>query len=275
MNILTETTATRTHSRIVTEYTECIVQKIEESNLIPYFVTVAFHPNPPPDSDDLRQLRHDYRQIDRDLKRPDTDRPLSETITLTTHANQRWNRYREKLRFSALATNSKRTTPNDLTPKAIERLWRQHAEFMTHLVAHLVKNHNRPSKHDMHPITVEFIDLNGSKHRQANFSEPDDQHTHGIYLIHPDTKAKFQRLIDTRFRDLLYHPALMPIQNIDVSMIEPTSSSIRKLVSYSSKLLEGENAIRINNNTPLTQFYPIARSERMGVDSVIYEDRIS
>lgn len=144
-----------------------------------------------------------------------------------------------------------------ITEKDIDKIIKQYDILMGHMIAGLIKNYNRPSKHYLHPVTFDFIDIRGTKHHNPVIDEDDTLHIHGIWLIHKNIKEKFDNLIEKKFHPILIHPALTGIRDMHAQKVYNLTEAIK----YSSKAM----LLPLNHSLDpslLYHQYPISSGER-------------
>ena len=251
------------HRSLVSQYAKYVADLIQSRDLVPYFVTTTFYGVDHEPSDAERQLRHEFNQTRLALNQLPDDAPISQRMSLEADY---WGQYRRLGRqvhqlksYRAIASSYQ---PR-LAPAKVEFVWRRYDRLMAHLLPTLINNHNRPSKLPYHPITIDFIDANGTRHHRAVSCESGSFHIHSLYLVHPSICPAFERLAERRFGDILWHGDLNEIRDVHVQPVSKTFDAIEHVIDYSSKYLSLSEGFYLNRECPLINQYPITERERL------------
>ena len=165
-------------------------------------------------------------------------------------------------RFKINQSLNHRIYEKKLTFKRVSWTWDHYTKLHSHLVQSLVKNATRPNKIDLHPITFDFMDVNGSKHHNHAWDMDGSLHIHSIWLIRNEISEKFDRLAAEQFMPILYHKNLTGIRSIDAKPIGSQRDDLTTAIEYASKLVFGFDPLQTNDDLPLIFQFPLTNDER-------------
>ena len=132
--------------------------------------------------------------------------------------------------------------------------WDLYSKLYRHLLSQLDRRYHR--KHDFHPLTFDFLDINGSRGNPfAALTERTIPHVHSIYLVHEKTLPRFEELANSRFESIVHHPSIAPyVSSIDAQPFE--LSDLPQIVSYCSKFYDNAYVRNIRDDLELFNQFP-------------------
>ncbi len=140
-----------------------------------------------------------------------------------------------------------------------EYTWTQYSKTYRHLMSNLTNHYD--DKPHLQPITYDFFDVPGTRDsRYARFVETTIPHIHSVYLIHKKEVSAFQYHVETEFRLITKHHSL--IDYIQTIHAKPINEDIHKVVSYCSKFYDNYYAIKIRDEYPLFNQFPITDEQK-------------
>ena len=252
----------RFHRSVVIQYTDYTADLIKSRDLVPYFVTTTFYDVDHEPSDAERQLRHEFNQTRLALNQLPDDAPISRRMNLETVYSEQYQCLRQLVHHMKTHRAAARPYQSSLAYGKVESIWRRYDRLIAHMLPSLINNHNRPSKLQFHPITIDFIDAAGSRHHRSVACESGSLHIHSLYLVDPSICPAFERLADRRFADILWHADLNEIRDVHVQSVSKTFDAIEQVIGYSSKYLSTPEGFYLNRDVPLIYQYPITDRER-------------
>jgi len=250
------------HPTIVRQYSQYAADLIQSRDQVPYFVTTTFYDVDHQSSDAERQLRHEFNQTRLALNQLPDDAPISQRMSLEAIYGGQYQSLRQLVRHVKSHRAVARPYQSSVTPAKVGFIWRKYGRLIDHLIPILIPHHNRPTKLQLHPYTIDFIDSAGSRHHQPVASESGGLHIHSLYLIHPTIRPAFERLAKRGFADILWHGDLNEIRDVDVQPVSKTFDAIEQVIDYSSKYLSMPEGFYLNSEFPLINQYPITERER-------------
>ena len=233
---------------IINQYQYHISSLINSGNYHPYLITTTFnmveHIPDHIESDILNRIKH--------IRKNDPSSPvLSELYhQLCDH------------RFKTNRSINRRIYEKDITFKRVSCVWKTYEKFQSHLVQSLVKNAGRDGKIELHPITYDFMDVNGSKHHNHVWDDDGTLHIHSIYLIRNEISEKFDRLVAQQFMPILWHPNLSGVRGVHGERVSPEPDDLPKAIEYASKFMVGFDPGGWKSDLPLSFQFPLSDAER-------------
>tara|TARA_B100002003_G_scaffold115548_1_gene106782 strand:+ start:26 stop:607 length:582 start_codon:yes stop_codon:yes gene_type:complete len=94
---------------------------------------------------------------------------------------------------------------------------------------------NYTRKFHLHPRTYDFVDFPNTKHHRPLAYEPKTPHIHSVYLVHKDTRDRFEMLMSKEFSQIVFHPSMRSVIQAYAVPIRDTAEDLERVVSYSSK----------------------------------------
>jgi hypothetical protein len=139
-----------------------------------------------------------------------------------------------------------------------EGTWRTYRKFYTHLVSNLT-NHFHKKRH-IHPLTYDFLDVDGSRSRWVTFNRNTIPHLHSIYLVHPGTLERWNDLREQSFKKVTDHKNISPFVE---SFHAVPIYNLPGIVAYASKFYDVEQMRRIRDDYQLYNLHgPITAAEK-------------
>jgi hypothetical protein len=120
---------------------------------------------------------------------------------------------------------------------------------------------NFSTKRHLHPMTFDFLDIPDSRHvSQIDFEGLHTPHIHSVYLVHENTRPRFEGLIEERFDSVIRHPRMDAL--VSIHAVRITASDIQDVIAYSSKMLEVNRAVALVDDAPLFNQFPLGEFEQ-------------
>ena len=252
----------RFHRSVVSQYADYTTDLITSRDLVPYFVTTTFYDVDHEPADAERRLRHEFNQTRLALNQLPDDAPISRRMNLETVYSRQYQCLRQLVHHVKTHRALARPYQSSLAHGKVEFIWCRYDRLMAHMLPTLINNHNRPSKLQFHPITIDFIDAAGTRHHRPVACESGSLHIHSLYLVHPSICPAFERLSDRRFADILWHADLNEIRDVHVKPVSQTFDAIEHVINYSSKYLSTPEGFYQNRDVSLIYQHPITARER-------------
>lgn len=233
---------------IINQYNRNVSSLVDTGNYQSYLITTMFNmANHVPDhieSDLLNRIKH--------LRQNDPTSPvLSELYQqLADH------------RFKTNLSMNRKIYERDITFKRVSWVWNQYEKFQSHLVQSLIKNASRAGKIELHPLTYDFMDVNGSKHHNHVFDDDGTLHLHSIYLIRNEIAEKFDGLVAGQFNQILWHPNLTGVRAVHGEAIGDEPDDLADTIEYASKFMTGFDPVGLKSDLPLSFQFPLSDAER-------------
>lgn len=233
---------------IIEHYQDNISSYLYNGTHMPYLINTSFnmlsHEPDDIESDILNRIKH--------IRLNDPSTPvLSELYRqLSSH------------RFKTNQSMNRKIYERDITYKRVSNVWQTYEKFQSHLVQSLVKNAGRSSKIELHPLTFDFMDVNGSKHHNHVWDDDGTLHLHSIYLIRNELAEKFDGLVAEQFMPILWHPNLSGIRAVHGERIGSGPSDLPKTIEYASKFMAGVDPMGWQSDLPLSFQFPLTNAER-------------
>ncbi|WP_197274712.1 hypothetical protein [Novosphingobium sp. AAP83] len=165
-------------------------------------------------------------------------------------------------RFKTNQSMNRKIYERDITFKRVSYVWQTYEKFQSHLVQTLVKNAGRSGKIELHPLTFDFMDVNGSKHHNHVWDDDGTLHIHSIYLIRNEISVKFDGLLAEQFMPILWHPKLSGVRAVHGEAIGSEPSDLPKAIQYASKFMAGVDPMGWQSDLPLSFQFPLTNAER-------------
>jgi hypothetical protein len=149
---------------IINQYNKNISSLIDTGRYQSYLITTTFnmidHVPDHVESDLLNRIKH--------ITKTDPSSPvLSELYKqISDH------------RFKTNQSLNRGIYEKDITFQRVSYVWKTYTKFHSHLVQGLVKNAGRSGKIELHPLTYDFMDVNGSKHHNHVWDDHGTLHLH-------------------------------------------------------------------------------------------------
>jgi hypothetical protein len=240
--------AMRNKINIINQYNQNISSHMRSGLYHSYMVTAMFNMK-------THQPDHIEGEILNGIKNLKSTNPSSQVLNVL---------YRDLMdyRFKINRSLNNRIYERDISYGRVSFVWQQYDLFYSHLVQTLVKNASRPNKIKFHPLTYDFMDVNGSKHQNHVWDDDGTLHIHSIYLVRSEIAGKFDGLMEQQFLPILYHPKLSGIRDVHAEPIGHGSNDLDNVIEYVGKTMFGINPLRQRDDLPLTNQYPITAEER-------------
>jgi hypothetical protein len=140
-----------------------------------------------------------------------------------------------------------------------EYTWTQYSKTYRHLMSNLTNHYD--DKPNLQPITYDFFDVPGTRDsRYTQFTETTIPHIHSVYLVHKKEVSAFQYHIETKFHLITKHHSL--IDYVQTIHAEPVDQDIHRVISYCSKFYDNHYAVKIRDEYPLFNQFPITDEQK-------------
>ena len=104
------------------------------------------------------------------------------------------------------------------------------------------RNYHRPSSHDLKPLAIGCLDMNGSRYWKA-MGEKENPHIHSIWIFTDQTRDGFQKLLADKQR-LLSIKERFAIRELDIQQLDQedqNSTDESRVSSYMAKFIGHNN----------------------------------
>ena len=233
---------------IITQYNKTISKLMDTDNYQSYLITTMFnmttHVPDHVESIILNRIKH-FKKTD----------PYSPVLT---ELYKQLSDYRFKTNLSL----NRKIYEKDITFKRVSFVWEIYEKFQSHLVQSLIKNAGRSGKIELHPLTFDFMDVNGSSHHNHVWDDDGTLHLHSIYLIRNEISEKFDGLVADQFMPIIWHKNLTGIRGAHGERIGSQPNDLSKSIEYASKFMTGFDPMGLKSDLPLNFQYPLSDAER-------------
>jgi hypothetical protein len=233
---------------IINQYKKNISSLTDTGRYQSYLITTTFnmrdHVPDHMESDLLNRIKH-LRKNDR------SSQVLSELYKqLSDH------------RFKTNQSLNRGIYEKDIIFNRVSYVWKTYTKFQSHLVQGLVKNAGRSTKIELHPLTYDWMDVNGSKHHNHVWDDDGTLHLHSIYLIRNEISKTFDGLVAEQFMPILWHKNLTGVRAVHGERIGSEPDDLPKAIEYCSKFMAGVDPMGWRSDLPLSHQFPLSNAER-------------